>query len=426
VSGLFNSGRAKQYMNETGLDVLIATSAVNVRYFTGYSCWLDPLFKEYMMSPGSSSEFSQRSYAVFPREGSAALITKSLMSIDAADIGIKDIRGYGDPGVDYSLLSSPATDVETRFLTLLRDTPADTTALGALGAALRHRGLTDANIGIEMEGLSAELKADIVRTLPRARLRDCTNLIRLIRAVKTPGEIAILARAAEIAEQAAYEGLARTRVGGRAKDLVAHFRSGVGAQGAAFDHFSFSVSGLGICSEPDFVFRPQDVMFIDYGCIVSSYFSDTGTTLAFAELQPEISRRHAALHSCVKAGAQAMRPATKSSSIQKAMAEVLREAGIHHSFPHGHGMGLELRDYPILVPSNGLQIGDECIAVDSDLPLEEGMVINLEAPLFMPIIGAIQVEKTFVVTAQGARELVPQDRAHPYFAAYDSGRGGPV
>jgi Xaa-Pro dipeptidase len=111
-----------------------------------------------------------------------------------------------------------------------------------------------------------------------------------------------------------------------------------------------------------------------------------------------------------------MRPGVKSSFVQKAMAQVAREAGLTNSFPHGHGMGLEIRDYPILVPANGLQIRDECIAVDSDLPLEEGMVINLEAPLFMPTAGALQVEKTFVVTAQVARELVPQDRAHPFFA----------
>jgi Xaa-Pro dipeptidase len=177
------------------------------------------------------------------------------------------------------------------------------------------------------------------------------------------------------------------------------------------------LSGLGICSEPDYLFRPQDVIFIDYGCLVSSYFSDSGTTLVFSDLRPEIAKRYTALQACVAAAASEMRPGAKSSSIQKAMSEVLKEAGISNSFPHGHGLGLEVRDYPILVPSNGLEIRDECIGVDSDLPLEEGMVINLEAPLFMPIAGALQVEKTFVVTTDGCRELVRQDRTHAYRAA---------
>jgi Xaa-Pro aminopeptidase len=268
-----------------------------------------------------------------------------------------------------------------------------------------------------MEGLPSEVKKELSQALPRARLRDCTNLIRLIRAVKTPEEVRLLAQAAAIAEQAAMESLAGARIGGRARDLVERFRSCVGQQSATFDHFSFSLSGLGICSEPDYVFRPQDVVFIDYGCIVSSYFSDTGTTLVFSDLRPEIAKRYTALQACVAAGASEMRPGAKSSSVQKAMSEVLKEAGISNSFPHGHGLGLEVRDYPILVPSNGLEIRDECIGVDSDLPLEEGMVINLEAPLFMPIAGALQVEKTFVVTTDGCRELVRQDRTHAYRAA---------
>ena len=99
------------------------------------------------------------------------------------------------------------------------------------------------------------------------------------------------------------------------------------------------------------------------------------------------------------------------------MIAVLADAGITNSFPHGHGLGLEVRDYPILVPQNGLEIRDDCIAVDSDLPLEEGMVINLEAPLFMATVAALQVEKTFVVTTDGCRELTCQDRTRPYIAA---------
>jgi Xaa-Pro dipeptidase len=417
MSALSNSARAKQYMKQCNVDVLIATSSENVRYFSGYYCWLDPLFKEYMMSPGASSNLSQRSYAVFPNDGEPALIVKSIMSPDAADLGMKDVRVYGDAGLDFSLLSDPGTRLETRFLTLLREIPSRMTAIDALTAALQDRGLTEATVGVEMEGLPIETKMELSQALPRARLRDCTNLIRLIRTVKTPNEVALLAQAAAIAEQAAMASLAGARIGGHAKDLVKRFRSHVGSQGAAFDHFSFSLSGLGICSEPDYVFRTQDIVFIDYGCIVSSYFSDTGTTLAFSDLPSEIARRYTALQTCIATGARAMRPGVKSSAIQNAMSEVLREEGIVSSFPHGHGMGLEVRDYPILVPANGLEIRDECIAVDSDLPLEEGMVINLEAPLFMPIVGALQVEKTFVVTADGCRELVPQDRTQPYLAA---------
>jgi Xaa-Pro dipeptidase len=403
-------------MKQCNLDVLIATSATNVNYFSGYSCWLDPLFKEYMMSPGTSSNLAQRSYAMFACERAPALIVKSLMAAEAADIQT-DLRVYGDPGFDYSLLSNPATATESRYLALFRNTPRSATAVDSIVGVLNDWKLTGATIGVEMEDLPSGLKTELSLALPQARLKDCSNLIRLVRAVKTQNEIDLLARAAEIAEQAAQESLALVRVGGRARDLVQHFRSRVGDQGAAFDHFSFSLSGMGICTAPDYVFRSEDILFIDYGCIFSSYFSDTGTTLALSDPSPGVARRHSALRSCIEVGARGIRPGVKASSIQKTMGEALKDSGITDSFPHGHGMGLELRDYPILVPANGCEIRDDCVAVNSDLSLEAGMVINLEAPLFMPLAGALQVEKTFVVTSDGYRELLPQDRSRPYRAA---------
>ena len=71
---LFNKERAIKYMDEAGLDVLVATSPVNVTYFTDYYCWVNAQMKDFMMTPGGSLDLSEifRSYAVFPREGEPA------------------------------------------------------------------------------------------------------------------------------------------------------------------------------------------------------------------------------------------------------------------------------------------------------------------------------------------------------------------
>ena len=417
MATLFNITRAKQCMRDLSLDGLIATSPVNVQYFSGYSCWIDSLFKEYMMRPGASSNLAQPSCALFPSEGEPALIVKSLMAVNALDSEIGDLRVYGDPGVDYSLLSEPATASDERYLRLLRDAPRCATAMDALVACLRDRRLEDATLGIEMDGLPDEVKTGLARALPQARFRDCTNLIRYIRAVKTPEELSVLAHAAEIAEQAAMESLAMARAGGCARDLVQQFQVRLIEQGAAFDHFSFTLNGLGIGKDHGAPFRTTDVIYVDFGCVLSSYFSDSGTTLSFSELPPAMAKRYTALQACVAAGARAMRPGVKASFIQKSMAQVLKDSGIADAFPHGHGLGMELRDYPILVPATGLRLQDECIDLDSDLPMEEGMVNNLEAPLFLPMAGGLHLEKSFVITADGNRELCRQQRDHPYLAA---------
>ncbi|MDE0079557.1 MAG: M24 family metallopeptidase, partial [Caldilineaceae bacterium] len=150
-----------------------------------------------------------------------------------------------------------------------------------------------------------------------------------------------------------------------------------------------------------------------YGCIYRYCFSDSGTTLAMGELTAELSRRFAALRVCMDAGEEAMRPGAKASTVAGAMVEALHERGITASFPHGHGVGLEVRDYPVLVPDNGLRVKDDCVDQPSDLTLEADMVLNLEAPLFMPGVGSLHSEQSYVVTPQGSRPLLDQQRERP-------------
>ena len=108
-----------------------------------------------------------------------------------------------------------------------------------------------------------------------------------------------------------------------------------------------------------------------------------------------------------------MRPGAPASSVHDAMRDCLAEHGVTACFPHGHGLGLELRDYPILVPDTGLRIADDCIDLPADLPLEPGMVINLEVVILLPGAASLEVEITTLVTSSGARPFVVQDRAAP-------------
>lgn len=179
-------------------------------------------------------------------------------------------------------------------------------AVEALSAALRNLVLEKATIGTEMEGLSEAERHALAQSLPQAWLKDCTNLIRVIRSVKTHMEIGLLTRAAEIAEQAANESLSAARMGTRGHDVVEQFRLAVARNGATYDHFSFSLRGFGICSDIEYLFQHDDVLYIDFGCICNGYFSDSGTTLAFSELPPELMRRRTLLEDCVAAGADAL------------------------------------------------------------------------------------------------------------------------
>jgi Xaa-Pro aminopeptidase len=232
--------------------------------------------------------------------------------------------------------------------------------------------------------------------------------------VKSEAELKRLTRAAEIGEQAGMISLALAKPGRRLSELIQAYRAAIADSGADFDHFAYSPLGMGIALEPDYVLHHDDVMYVDWGCMYQHYFSDTGTTLAVSQPTEAILQRFQALRDCMDAGIDQLRPGTRASVVQDGMQQALKSHGITASFPHGHGLDLEVRNYPILVPDNGLRIHDDCIDIPSDLPLEEGMVVNLEAPIFLPGVASLHIEETYVITASGSRPLVPQQRSAPF------------
>lgn len=409
---LFNRSRAIDYMQKYKLDALVATSFANITYFTDYFCWIDPIFKEYMMVPGASSNLAQ-AYAVFPLEGEPALVLGPPFAVNAADLWVRDIHIFGDSGLDVSLPPPELPDDVRRFHDLLTAPQTNATPIDALVSILNQRGLTGGRIGLDAEDLPPEAHDQIARALPRASLVNCTNLIRLIRMVKSEEELRRLTRSAEINEEVGMECLNMARPGMSISELVRHYRARAGELGADFDHFAFGVRGLGMSTETNYEFAEDDVLYVDWGCIYQHYFSDTGTTLALREPEAHLEARHAALRACMAAGSEALRPGARASAAQGAMLQTLNYNGITITFPHGHGVGLEVRDYPILVADNGLRIKDDCVDVASDLPLEPDMVLNLEAMVSLAGIASLHIEQSFVVTPEGSRPLVPQDRSGP-------------
>ena len=89
---LTNGERARTYMRDAGIDALIAWSPSNVRYLTGYWCWLEPLFKEFMVRPGGSGAVAQLSYCLQPLEGDPCLVVEPLWAVDTLGTWVEDVR----------------------------------------------------------------------------------------------------------------------------------------------------------------------------------------------------------------------------------------------------------------------------------------------------------------------------------------------
>lgn len=406
-----NAPRAAAYMQRCGLDGIIASSPVNITYFTGYHCWLDGQFKEFMVKPGGSGDLLP-AFALYRPEGRPGLTVPALLAVNALDLPVA-LCPWGDAALEWGAPLGPMDEAQQRLWQQLRAMRSETTAVDALVHLVQQAGLAEARLGLETEGVPATLLAAVRTALPKAELVDCSNAIRLIRMVKSPAEQALLAETARIGEQAAAAAFADARPGVRLRDMQQRFRAEVGLLGADFDHFAYGIRGLGLATEPDYALIEGDALYVDYGCLYRNYCSDSGVTLAVGGLEGEWVGKYQALYECMRAGQAALQVGAKASDAPQAMGDILGEHGVAASFPHGHGIGLEVRDYPILVPDNGGRIADECVDESADLPLEAGMVLNLEAMIFAPGRASLHIEQSFVVEADGNRPLVEQDRAQP-------------
>ena len=410
---LLNLSRAETYLEQYGLDAVVATSPVNVTYLTDYSCWLDPLLKEYMTKPGGSTE-ALTNYAIIARGGEGGLVIRPAFATNVTACWVSRLRFSAPLMFDRSQLveSTPCSQEARQRWELFTAHDPDESPEAGLASMLQEMGLADARIGVEQEGLSDRQREQLGVVLEKAEIRDCSNLLRLVRMVKSDEEQQRLARCAQINERAGLASLDSARAGVSIRELIRHYRVAIAQEDATLEHYAYSIDGLGIATQPDYTLQDGDTIFVDFGCIHDHQFSDTGTTLMVGTASPELVAHYTALGEALVAGQAAAEVGARVSSVHQAMASVIQ--GHRLSAPaHGHSLGLEVREYPILLPSHGGRIRDECVDVDADLSLEAGMIFNLETPLFLPPSGAFQIEKTFIMTDEGCRPLIEQNRSGP-------------
>lgn len=408
MTRLAHLDRARRLLDEARLDALVVASPVNVRYLSGVHSWLDPLLKEHMVGVPGSHALAIRAYAVLPREGEPALVLNSGLAVNALASWIEDVRLWGRRQLD---VAQPERLDPARRALLERVSGARPTAVEALLDVLADRGLSGARLGLELgDPVAAPAFAELAAALPGAWVGDCSALLGVLRMVKTPAELERLRRAAEIGEAAAAGAFATMRPGVSLAQVTESFRGAVTAAGAAFDHFAAGVGGLSLATLSDDRLATGDCLCVDFGCVFDGYFSDSAATIALGDPAPAVGARYDALLAAVEAGIALAAPGVRASEIQARMAEVIAESPVRCDPPTGHGLGLEVRDWPVIVPDRGGRIADDCVDLPADLPLEAGMAINLEISAFMPGTASVEVERTIVVTEDGRRDLVPQPR----------------
>lgn len=391
-----NRDRAEQVMNEEDVDGLVAGTIENVMYLTGFEMAWAPFW------------FGGKAFAILPRNGSPTLIVPDWGVAHVAERETwtdddrtheTDVRTFGifEIFVDES---ASLSDMEQRWIDLMDGAKKsrEPTPPAALVRALRDVGLENARLGVDEPRTLAYLQ----ETLPGARVRDAHEILRRIRAIKTPFEVERLRRGSNINEAAIAEAFPVAEAGTNFAEVGKVWRQAVTREGAfpSFWMWGGGRRGAGVFARSDFDLSAGDMIRVECGCTFGHYWADTGRTAVIGEPSEKLTRYYQALEKAREDVEPLIRPGTRAREIPQRLVESIRKVGIPHfeGTAWGHGLGLEAYDLPR-------------VTVDSDDVLEEGMVFALETPHFEIGWGGIQLEETYQVTAEGAERLTTMDRS---------------
>ena len=287
-------------------------------------------------------------------------------------------------------------------------------------------------LGLELDVLPTNMYFNYQRLFQGVDLVDLSQPIRLMRAVKSTYEIDIMRRAAELSDQVAghvpnilregmselelagkveaearrlgHQGVVRMRLWG-SEMFYGHLMSGPTA--AVPSYLASPTGGVGtspaIAQGPGYrTIQRNEPVLVDYVFAYNGYLSDHTRIFSLGSLPQELVDAQAAMLEVQEMVKKSATPGVPSGTIYELALAKATELGYADHFMGaagkerirfvGHGIGLEVDEYPFL-------------AAGQDLQLQEGMTIALEPKLIFPGKGVVGIENTHVVTKDGLEQL---------------------
>lgn len=259
----------------------------------------------------------------------------------------------------------------------------------------------------------ARFVVDLQHRLPTGTAwRRASTVTGPLRAVKEPGEVDALRRAAEAADRVALDlqGGAIPLVGRTEAEVSADLGRRLLAEGHARVNFAIVAAGENAASphhEPgDRVIRAGEVVLCDFGGTLfrdgegAGYCSDITRCVALGEPTTEVAEAYAVLHEAQQAAVAAATVGTPCEAVDAAARSIIAGAGYGDRFIHrtGHGIGVEEHEDPYVVTGN-------------DTPLLPGHAFSVEPGIYTPGAWGLRLEDIVVATEAGPDALNRVDHA---------------
>jgi Xaa-Pro aminopeptidase len=349
---LVNVRGLEQLLKGKGLDGLVCRSGMNVTYLSGVG------------SPGTlgrhldMAETPRETFVVWPLSGEGLVVLSEIASHLAAGTSrIKRLEVYQD----YA------------------DSPE-----AALARAIRDAGLARSRVGFDLAWFGARRWSELMRLLPDLEPVDCTDELDLVRAIKTPAEVARLRHAANLLDRAFMDIFRTVRPPDSERNVHARLTAraielGIGSIHGILQSTSNPVLYGG---ESDIQLAPGDLVRTDYVAYVDGYSANLSRILSIGLPSPKVADQYSVYLDVYRDAVDLLKPGAVGGEVHRAIQALFEARGWEPGPPiSGHGIGSWFHQQrPFLVES-------------SQDVLEPGMVVAIE-----PISGHWHLQDEYLIT----------------------------
>jgi Xaa-Pro aminopeptidase len=238
----------------------------------------------------------------------------------------------------------------------------------------------------------------------RVRWASDKGAVEKLRAIKDPGELAVLQDAADIISAVFGRVQGKIHAGVAELSIAATIDYEIKRLGGSGNSFETIVasgerSAWAHARPTSKLVGKNELVVLDQGAILAGYCSDLTRSVFVGKASRKVKGLYAAVLEAQEAGKQAIRPGVTSGDVDRATRNALKKAKLDRYFTHstGHGLGLEVHEMPRLGKGEGTI-------------LEAGMVLTVEPGVYLEGFGGIRIEDDVVVTSRGAVDLTTAPR----------------
>jgi Xaa-Pro aminopeptidase len=271
---------------------------------------------------------------------------------------------------------------------------------------VKRRGLlrTVRRIGFESTHIFHSQYENYKKLIPGKKWVPLTETLEPYLAVKNNIEIEQIEKAIAVAEKSFTEILSLIRPGMREREIAAELSYRMHRNGAEKNAFDIIVAGgarsalpHGVASERRI--KNNEVLLLDFGCVVNGYHSDITRTVFIGRAGAKEKKVYTIVREALDRAIEAAAGGRSCKEVDSAARSHIKDHGYGKYFGHslGHGIGLDIHELPRLSPvSEGV--------------LQAGNVVTMEPGIYIPGSFGIRIEDDVSITPDGIKMLTRLSR----------------